>query len=184
MKILAMVGVMAALVAAQEGQEKKDFKMPQPQKQHEWMKQLIGEWDADVTMYLHEGKPETSKGRESGRMIGDFWAVMENKGDFRGKPFFGVFTIGYDTDQKKFVGVWYDNMSHHLWQYTGDVDSAGKILTLETEGPCPGEGGKIVKFRETIEIKNPDHKVLTSMKEKDGKWVKNAVISYKRRASE
>ena len=185
MKTMAIAGLMAALLTAQqERQEKKEFKAPQPQKQHEWLKQLVGEWDADVQLYFGEGKPETSKATESGRFIGDFWAVMENRGEFQGKPFVGVFTIGYDTDQKKFVGTWFDNMSHYLWRYTGDVDSAGKILTLETEGPCPSEGGRIVKVRETIEIKNPEHKVLTSMREKDGKWVKNLVINYKKRASE
>lgn len=192
MKAFVILGLAAAALAAQEerpGQpgkkEGQAFEMPKPQKQHEWLKQLVGEWDADVQMYIEEGKPpQVSKGTESGRMIGDFWAVMENKGDFQGKQFVGIFTVGYDPEAKKFVGSWVDNCSNYMWQYKGDVDSQGKILTFETEGPCPAEGGKIVKFRETIELKNPEHKVLTSMREKDGKWVKSVVVNYKKRASE
>lgn len=187
MKTFVIAGFAAALLAGrQEGEkQEKKFEVPKPQKQHEWLKQLVGEWDSEVQMYFEEGKPpQTSKGSESGRMVGEFWAMMENKGEFQDRPFMGYFTIGYDTEQKKFVGTWYDNMSPHLWHYKGDVDSAGRILTLETEGPCPSEGGRVVKFRETIEIKNPEHKILTSMREKNGKWVKNVVVNYKKRASE
>jgi hypothetical protein len=191
MKTFVILGFAASLLAAQEERQepgKKDgktFEMPKPQKQHEWLKRLVGEWDAEVQMYMEEGKPpQTSKGTESGRMIGEFWALMENKGEFQGKQFTGIFTVGYDADAKKFVGSWIDNCSDYMWHYKGDVDSAGKILTFETEGPCPMEGGKIVKFRETIELKNPDHKVFTSMREKDGTWVKSVVINYRRRASE
>lgn len=187
MRTLLITGFVTSLLVSQEEKKQdKPFQMPQPTKQHEWLKQLVGEWDADVEIYGQDGKAtgEKLKGTESGRMVGEFWAFMENKGTFQGKPFQGFFSIGYDTDQKKFVGAWFDNMSHHLWQYTGDVDSAGRVLTLSTEGPCPMEGNKITKFRETIEIKSPEHKVFTSMREKDGKWVKNMTINYRKRASE
>src|SRR5688572_31315120 len=143
MKTVLIAGFAAAWAAAL--QEKQEWKAPQPTKEHQWLKQLVGEWDSECEMYMEEGKaPEKSKGTESGKMLGDFWAVMTNKGQFQGKEFVGVFTLGYDPDKKSFVGTWYDNMSHYLWQYTGKADSAGKTLTLESEGPCPGHGGKIM----------------------------------------
>ena len=182
MKTVLIAGFAAAWAAALQQQE---YKAPEPTKEHQWLKQLVGEWDSECEMFKEEGKPsEKSKGSESGKMLGDFWAVMKNKGQFQGKEFVGVFTLGYDPDKKSFVGTWYDNMSHYLWQYTGKVDSAGKILTLESEGPCPGHGGKIMKVREILEIKTPEHKVFTSMIEKDGKWVKGMVINYRKRAAE
>jgi hypothetical protein len=178
MKTFVITGFVAALLGAQQ-----EHKMPQAQKEHQWLKQLVGEWDADVEMFMEEGKPaQKSKGTESGRMLGDFWAVMENKGEFQGKAFVGIFTLGYDADKKQFVGTWQDSMSPYLWQYMGKLDASGKTLTLDSQGPCPEEGGKMVKVRETIEVQSPEHKVFTSMREKDGKWVKGLVIHYRKRA--
>ena len=174
MKTALITGFVATLLAAQQ-----EHKMPQPQKEHQWLKQLVGEWDSDCEMFMEEGKPsKKSKGTESGKMVGDFWAVMENEG----KPFVGVFTLGFDPEKKQYVGTWYDNMSHYLWQYQGKADSSGKTITFETEGPCFSEGGKIMKVREILELKTPEHKVFTSMVEKDGKWVKGMVINYRKRA--
>ena len=181
MKTVLIGGFVAAWAAALQ----QDYKAPQPQKEHLWLKQLVGEWDSECEMFMEEGKPaEKSKGTESGKMLGDFWAVMKNKGQFQGKEFVGVFTLGFDPEKKSFIGTWYDNMSSYMWQYTGKIDSAGKTLTLESEGPCPGHGGKIMKVREILEIKTPEHKVFTSMVEKDGKWVKGMVINYRKRAAE
>jgi hypothetical protein len=179
MKTVLITGFVTAWAAAL----RQDYQMPKPQKEHQWLKQIVGEWDSECEMFMEEGQPpQKSKGTESGKMLGEFWAMLENKGEFQGKPFVGHLTIGYDADKKQFVGTWVDNMSHYLWQYTGKRDSAGKALTLETEGPCPGEGGKIVKIREILELKTPEHKVFTSMREKDGKWIKGMVINYRKRA--
>ncbi|MBI2933675.1 MAG: DUF1579 domain-containing protein [Planctomycetes bacterium] len=154
--------------------------MPKPQQEHEWLHQLVGEWDAAVEMVMEEGKPpQKSKGTETGRMIGGFWAHLENRGEFQGSPFVGFLTLGYDPDKKRFIGTWFDSMSHTLWRYEGTLDSKGKILTLETEGPCPMEPpGTMTRFRETLEIVSPDHKVFTSHREKDGRWVKVLTIHY------
>ena len=98
-----------------------------------------------------------------------------------GGPFTGNLTLGYDPDKKKYVGTWFDSMSSYLWQYQGTVDASGKTLTLETEGPSHDMPGQIVKDRETTEIKSKDHKVFTSVRQKDGKWVTGLTINYRRR---
>jgi len=173
-----------ALSAAEEAKpsQPQEMKMPQPQKEHEWMKQLNGEWDTESEMIMDPAKPpEKAKGTESNRMLGGFWVISENKGDMMGSPFAGILTLGYDPEKKKYVGTWVDSMTSILWQYTGSVDAAGKALTLETEGPCPQQPGKLIKCRETIEIKDKDTKVFTSTFEQDGKWVTMLTVKYTRK---
>ena len=174
------LGATLAMVAVRAAQETPP--MPKPQKEHEWLQQLVGSWDSEGEMYMDPSQPPTkTKGAEDGRMIGGFWAVLENKGDFMGSPFTGILTLGYDPEKKKYVGTWVDSMNNYLWQYQGSLDASGKVLTLETEGPCHDQPGQMSKFKETIEIKSKDHKVFTAVREKDGKWVKGMTINYRRK---
>jgi hypothetical protein len=155
--------------------------MPKPQKEHEWLQQLVGEWDTQGEAVTEPGKPPVkTRGTESVRSIGGFWTQSEVKGDFFGTPFTGVMILGYDAEKKKYLGTWVDSIIPYLWKYEGSVDATGKILTLETEGPGH-EPGKLVKFRETIEIKSKDHKVFTSSAEKDGKWVTFLTMNFTRK---
>ena len=146
--------------------------MPVPVKEHEWLQQFVGEWEGEAEIHMEPGKPPVkSKGSETVRRLGGFWIISEGKSDMMGAPFNHVLTIGYDPDSKKYVGAWVDSMTSHLWKYEGTVDPTGKVLTLETEGPCPQKPGKLSKFREVTEFKSKDHRVFTSsMQGEDGKW--------------
>ncbi len=170
-----LIGVVAARA------DETGFQPAQPQKEHEWLRQLVGEWESEVECAVDPAKPpQKTKGTESGRLVGELWVVLENRGEFMGRPFTGVLTLGYDPERKKFIGTWCDSMSTHLWQYEGTLDASGKILTLESEGPCP-TGGQ-VRVRETIEIEGRDHKVFTSKVEIDGKWQTGMTIQYRRKS--
>jgi hypothetical protein len=174
---IAAAGWVAALLAGTVAAQEE----PKPQKEHEWLRQLVGEWESEADIVVDPAKPpEKMKGTESGRMIGGFWAVLENKGDFMG-PFSGILTLGYDAGKKKYVGTWIDSKGSTLWHYVGAVDASGKVLTLESEGPAPGDPSKTVKYRESIEVKDKDHKVFTSMTEKDGAWVTFLTVHYRRK---
>lgn len=154
--------------------------MPKPQKEHEWLGQLTGEWDTEGEVITEPGKPPMkTKGSETSRAIGGFWIQSEHKGDFFGAPFTGILSLGYSPEKKKYIGTWIDSMTSYLWTYQGTVDATGKILTLEAEGP--GHDGKPAKFRETLTVKDKDHKEFSSSIEKDGQWVNYLKIQYTRK---
>jgi hypothetical protein len=182
MRKLVVLALAAAVLAGSAWSWAKDDapKMPSPRKEHEWLKQLAGEWDTESEMVMGPGKPTVkTKGTESTRLVGGFWSVSEHKGDFMGAPFTGLMTVGYDPEKKKYVGTWVCSMCDRLWKYEGTAD--GKTLTLETEGPCPGTG-KLAKMKDVIELKSNDHKVLTSsMQTEDGKWVTFMTLNARRK---
>jgi hypothetical protein len=156
--------------------------MPAPEKEHEWLAQLAGEWAAEGEMFMEPGKPPIkNKGVETARAIGGFWIVAEHKMDFMGQPMTGILTLGYDAEQKKYLATWIDSMTGHLWKYDGTVDAAGKALTLTARGPCPDRPGKLSTFKEVIEVKDKDNKTFTSsIQNEDGTWTVMMKITSKR----
>ncbi|HYF48454.1 MAG TPA: DUF1579 domain-containing protein [Planctomycetota bacterium] len=158
-----------------------DMPAPKPEKEHEWLKQLVGEWETEGEAIMAPGQePMKFKGTESIRMLGVYWLINESKTESMGQAVTGVLTLGFSAEKKKIVGTWIDSCFNYLWQYQGTLDEAKKTLTLESEGPGH-EPGKMCKFRETIELKSADHKVFTSSMEKDGKWVVFLTVNAKRK---
>ncbi|MBA3315544.1 MAG: DUF1579 domain-containing protein [Planctomycetota bacterium] len=176
---LTAVGLLA-VTAGLRAQELPEF--PKPQKEHEWLKQLAGEWDTTAEMKM-EGQPAmTCKGSESARMLGGFWLVSEGKANPMGMQMESLMTLGYDAKSKKYVGTWADSMNEHMWKYEGTLDPTGKILTLETEGPNFFAGGKMTKFKDILEIKDKNHKALSSqIQMEDGTWVTFMTGTYTRK---
>jgi len=69
-----------------------------------------------------------------------------------------------------------------LWIYEGSLDAAGRILTLETEGPNCMAPGKTARCRDVVEIKSKDQRVFTSsILGDDGKWVTFMTAQYHRK---
>lgn len=157
--------------------------MPGPEAEHEWLRALAGEWQADGEVYIGADKPPLkTEGTENARMIGEFWLLAEGRGSFMGTPITSMLTLGYDPEKKKYIGTWIDSMTGYLWAYEGTVDKAGTTLTLETQGPCPKRPGELAKIKERIELKNKNHKVFTSsMQEVDGSWTKLVSVHYRRK---
>lgn len=156
------------------GEESHAMQMPQPTVQHQWLQQMVGQWESKTEAYGEPGQaPSISAGTENITAVGPFWTVNEVKGTMMEHPFTGHFTLGYDAQKQKYQATWVDSMTGRLWQYEGAVDPSGKILTLETEGTCPMMSpGKTTRFREVIELQDADHKVFTSsMLAEDGQWV-------------
>jgi hypothetical protein len=155
-----------------------------PQKQHQWLQKLVGEWTSEAEMTMEPGKPpERCKGTESVRSLGGLWTLAEGHGEMPGgEPATTMMTLGYDPAKKRFVGTFIASMMTHLWLYEGDLDAAERVLTLETEGPSMAGDGKMAKYRDVIELKSEDHRVLTSHAlGDDGQWHLFMTAHYRRK---
>lgn len=184
MRKLTLTSLVMVLLASAVVSTADDKPMPSgPAKEHAWLKQLVGEWDSESEINFEEGKPPTKcKGSQKVKMIGEFWALSEGKSDVFGTAIEASWTLGYDEKEKVYVGTWVDSMFNHLWHYKAKLDSTGKILALESEGPCPGVPGKTSKFKDVIEIKDKDYHTWTSMMQgDDGKWTTMGVTHFRRK---
>lgn len=155
----------------------------EPQKEHQWLQQLVGEWTYEADCNMGPDQPrQKMKGTERVRSLGGLWTIAEGRGEMPGGATGDmIMTLGYDTQQKRYVGSWVGSMMTNMWVYAGSVDAAGKVLTLDTEGPDCYGGGGTTRYQDIIEIKGPDQRTLTSRSlGKDGTWSEIMTAHYRR----
>jgi len=147
-----------------------------------FLHQLSGEWSVLAEATLGPGQePVRRESREVARVLGGKWLVAEGTGALGDQTFTSILTLGYDPAEERFVGTWIDSMQTHLWLYTGILDDSGTALTLETEGPILGDPTRTAQYREVIEIRGADRKVMRSMiLGPDGEWFEFARAEYRR----
>jgi hypothetical protein len=93
-----------------------------------------------------------------------------------------VMTLGYDPEKGRFVGTWVGSMMPVLWVYDGGLDEAGKVLTLEADGPSMAGDGKTAKYRDVIEIVDDDHRLFRAqVLGDDGRWHQFMTARYWRK---
>jgi hypothetical protein len=158
------------------------MKKPEPQKAHQWLKQLLGEWTFEGEAVMPGVPPEKFRGTERVRSIGDLWFLSEGVGAMPdGGPSVSLATLGYDPQKKRFVGTFIGSMMTHLWVYDGSLDAAERVLTLDTEGPSMTGDGKMAKYQDIIEILSADQRTLTSrVQGDDGAWTQIMKMTYRR----
>ena len=155
----------------------------EPQKEHVWLQQFVGEWASEMDCAMGPGQPrQTSTGTESVRSLGGLWTLGEGKGEMPGcGPATTLMTLGFDPGKGRFVGTFTGSMMTHLWIYDGFLDETGTVLTLETEGPSFAGDGKMAKYRDIMTVLSPDHRVLTSnVPGEDGSWTEFMTAHYRR----
>ena len=155
----------------------------EPQQQHQWLQKLVGDWTCEIEASMGPDKPvEKSTATESVRSLGGFWVLAEGAGEMPGCGHAAtLMTLGYDTPKERYVGTWTGSMMPHMWVYEGELDPAGATLTLETEGPSMAGDGGMAKYRDVIEFKSDDHRLLTSqMLGEDGNWYGFMTANYRR----
>ena len=180
MKItIALLAALAAGALAPQDMHRA----PAPLEQHKWLQQLVGEWTARAEATMEPGaEPMRIESVESVRSIGGLWIVAESRSIGEEPPLTSVLQLGYDPDQKGFVGTWIDSMQTRMWTYRGELDAAREVLTLQSEGPFFGDPAKSARYRDVIELTGPDTKVLSSSVEtEDGTWIQFLRAEYKRK---
>ena len=156
----------------------------EPQKEHQWLQRLVGDWTYQSEAKMGADEPPVKcGGSESVRSLGGLWVLAEGRGEMPdGGDATMLLTLGYDPEKQHYVGTWIGSMMSHLWVYDGSLDAAGKVLTLETLGPNLGAEGKTAKYKDVIELKSDDHRVLTSqMLGEDGEWQVFMTAHYRRK---
>ena len=167
------------IITAPCGQE-----MSGPTKEHEWLQQFVGEWTSETEICMDPSQPPMkATGTESTRAVGGFWILAQGVGEMEGMPpFHSVFSLGYDPKKGTYVGSWIDSMTSHLWRYEGCVDDSGRVLTLKTHGPSPGNPDGVAEYREVTEFKSPTHRSFTSsLVGEDGSLTTFVRIDYRRK---
>jgi hypothetical protein len=156
----------------------------EPQKEHRWLEQLVGEWTFESEGLMGPDQPPVKHtGAQSTRSIGGVWIQAEGKGEMPGGgPGITIITLGYDPVKGKFVGTFIGSMMHNLWVYEGQLDAAEKVLTLEVDGPSFTDPTKTVKYKDIIEVVSPDHHILSSqLQADDGTWHRFMTAHYRRK---
>ena len=155
---------------------------PEPQKEHHWLQKLVGKWTWEGEASMGPDKPaEMCRGTETVRSLGGLWTVAEGQMP-DGVPATTLITLGYDPQKKRFVGTFIGSMMTNQWVYEGELDEAGKVLTLNTEGPDFTQPGKTSRYKDVIEFKSDDHRVLSSHAlGDDGQWHEFMTAHYRRK---
>lgn len=162
---------------------------PEPQREHVWLHKLVGDWTYETSLISAEGpSAERSseaqfRGSETVRSIGGLWVIAEGQGDAPGAiAVTSLMTIGFDPEKRRFTGTWIGSMMAHLWLYDGELDAAGRILTLDSEGPSMRGDGSTASYRDVIEVKHDDHRILRALVQEDGTWREFMTTHYRRSA--
>jgi Protein of unknown function (DUF1579) len=156
----------------------------EPQQEHQWLTKLVGEWtyETEVTMGA-EQPPQKATGTESARSLGGLWIIAEGQGEMPGcGAATTIMTLGYDPQKQRYVGTWVGSMMTYLWVYDGELSTDDRMLTLYSEGPDMTAENKMAQYKDVIEFKSDDYRVLTSHALKDdGKWYKFMTANYWRK---
>jgi Protein of unknown function (DUF1579) len=155
----------------------------EPQKEHQWLDRFIGEWTSETEITMGPDQPPSkTKGTEVVRSIGGLWMVAEGEGEMPGgSTGKTMMTLGYNPQNDRYVGTFIGSMMTHLWIYNGSLDAAGKVLTLDTEGPNFSQSS-ITKYKDIIEFISGDHRVMTSqILGDDGNWLQFMTAHYWRK---
>lgn len=143
----------------------------EPQAEHRWLAQLLGNWTFEHECTMPDGTTNRSPGTMKCRSLGGIWLVCESNGTSPDGDWSSIMTLGFDPTQNQYVGTFIGSMMANIWPYHGVLDSTGQKLPLESSGPkFVGEG--TCKYRDTIEIVDPETWLFTSeLQDDDGNWV-------------
>lgn len=155
-----------------------------PQKEHEWLHKLVGDWTYEADCLMGPDQPPMkSSGTHRTTSFGGLWIVGDGEGKMPdGSPAQTRLTLGYDTLNGVFVGSFIGSMMSNQWVYSGKLDASGKILTLDTEGPDFSDPTKTARYQDILEIKSDDHHTLSSRAlGPDGQWHGFMTAHYRRK---
>lgn len=154
------------------------------QNEHAWLQKFVGEWTYEAEAIMKPNQPpQKTTGIENVRSLDGLWLLAEEQGEIPcGGTATMIMTLGYDPRKQRYVGAWIGSMMAHLCVYEGELDATEKVLTLNSEAPAMTGEPKMAKYKDAIEFKSDDHRVVTSyMLDDDGNWHKFMTANYQRK---
>jgi len=148
---------------------------------HKALEPLVGEWNAEVKMWMAPDAPPTvtkATAKSTWAMNGRF-VRQEFNGEFMGKPFKGLSFTGYDNTKKKYNSVWLDDMNTSMMTSEGEGDS--KVITFESHYDCPITGEKDKASKQVYRIISNDKHIFEMHDPAKGANSKTMEITYTRK---
>lgn len=153
--------LLSAAGGARAEEKKNQSRMPsrasaEPGPVHQQMSMLAGEWTTVTKMRMGpDAKPQESEGKATLSMILDGRFLRdESTGKFMGRDVKSLKIYGYNTEARRFEGVWMYTQSNAIMTLTGTTEDDGK--TVNWAASVEGPGGKM-DFRIVTRVQDEDH---------------------------
>jgi hypothetical protein len=145
---------------------------PNPKtKEHDALKAFAGNWEITHKMTPPGGQAIESKGTQRCELIcNGLWLKCAINGQHEGKPYQGLWLLGYDPTKKSYRGIWVDNNEATVSNSEGRYDEKAK--TWQFTGSMPTGD-----FKTTVVLKDADNYVETGTCTQDGKETKMEITA-------
>ena len=115
------------------------------------MQTLEGEWAGSSKVYIAPGMPpESSGGKISSKMVGDYWLAEHASGQIFGKPFEKFYLVGLDGNAGGVTGSLISSGDKVARPLTGFFDSRANTWTLNHE--MLDASGGVIQAKTTIQV--------------------------------
>jgi hypothetical protein len=107
-------------------------KLATPGEPHKQLAKLEGSWAAKSKEWMDPGKPavESTGSAEMKMLLGGRFLQQESSGSMHGKPYSGIWTVGYDNLLKRYVSTWIATMGTGIFSMDGTASEDGKTITF------------------------------------------------------
>ena len=171
------------MTADQNAQMDAWMKAAMPADAHKKLQDMVGTWDAKVTMWPAPGvAPQVSMGTSRNTSIlGGRWIQQEFTGSSMGMPFTGIGYTGYDNVKKQYVGTWMDSMSTSMMVSAGTPSSDPNTYEFTSSMDDPASG-KTMQLKEKVTVADMNHHMMEMWTSTpDGNMFKMMQIDYTRK---
>jgi hypothetical protein len=137
----------------------QEMELPKPGPEFDAFQSDLGTWDVEIKTWGGPGKPTVSKGKETCRMLGGFWMLVDFQGNMMGLDFKGHGSYSYDAEANQYIGTWIDSLSPKKMEMIGKYDKDNQVMTYG--GMAPGPDGNLAKHIMTTRYNNDGTRVMT-----------------------
>lgn len=190
--VLFIAGVAVGISTAQKEGEmspaeqaeymKKFQEAVAPGAHHSHLKDMVGDWNAEIRQYMAPGaEPLVSQGEATYELaFGGRFLIQHMTADMMGMPFEGMGISGFDKTKNKHTIVWADNMGTAITYSEGDCSDHCKKEVHNTTMTDPVMGETMNVKMVTKVIDHNKHVFEMYMAGPDGNEFKSMEIIYTR----